>query len=133
MNETISNILKNTRLNTASMSSAKMVGCYKMVFANGTWMGKWEARNDTFQEEGVSPAEKEVLSAFAEWVNGEFDDGYGEKLKKYISKHREHVGNDGRMRVTLPVDDISHIVAQFSISGIVGEYPIMLYLYRAAL
>lgn len=132
MNAAITEILKNTKLDTTAMSSAKQVGCYKMVFANGSWMGKWEARSDTFREDGVTPAEKEVLSAFAEWVNGEFDDGCGENMKKYISEHPEHMGKDGRMRVTIPVDNISYIVAQYSTSDVMGDYPIMLYLYRAA-
>lgn len=132
MNEVITEILKNTKLDTSALTSAKQVGCYKMICAKGSWMGKWEARDDTFKEEGLTPAEKEVLGAFAEWVNGEFDDGCGDNLKKYISEHPEHMGKDGRMRVTIPVDNISHIVAQYSTIEVLGEYPIMLYLYRAA-
>jgi hypothetical protein len=132
MNAAIIEILKNTKFDTSALSSAKLVGCYKMVFANGSWIGKWEARNETFKEDGATPAEKEILSAFAEWVNVEFDDGCGENMKKYINSHPEHMGKDGRMRATIPVDEISHIVAQYSTIEFMGEYPIILYLYRAA-
>lgn len=131
MNEVISEVLKNTKFDTKALS-AKQVGCYKMVHTDGEWKGKWEVRDTTFKEEGVTPAEKEVLSAFAEWVNSEFGDGCGANMKKYFCEHPECAGKDGRMRVSIKVDDISHVVVQYSSIQTIGEYPIMVYLYRAA-
>lgn len=129
MNAVISKVLENTRFDTKTFS-AKQVGCYKMIYDNGEWKGKWDARNTTFKEEGVTSAEKEVLSAFAEWVNSEFSGGAG--IKKYLNEHSEHMGKDGRMRVSIKVDDISYIVVQYSSINAMGEYPIKVYLYRAA-
>lgn len=106
------------------------VAKFRMVFLNGAWKGKWISGAADFTDEGLLPAEREMLRAYCEWLETTFVNGMDNELVEYAKTHNDF-GRDGVYFKNIEISDGSYVIAQYSTNTSGKDYPIELLLYRS--